>query len=137
MKKRIFLALTLGLIVFGAVFAFAATLSIDSDNLGAGDDGVAACNPVSSTATVSYDVVYDGGAGDQWEVTAVDVAGLENACIDEHLSVVLTDAGGSQIGHTDATTVTANNMPDLPIVEADTSAEAVEGVELLITGDSD
>src|SRR5215471_5102495 len=49
--KRLIIALVLGLVVFASVYAFAATLNVNTKSLGAGGNAVASCN---ASANVTY-----------------------------------------------------------------------------------
>src|SRR3954468_1386487 len=53
--KRFLIPAVVGVVTFGAVTAFAATLSVSSKSLGAGNATVATCN---ATAQVSYTTSY-------------------------------------------------------------------------------
>ena len=56
LRKRAILALLVGAAVFGSVYAFAATLSVSSLSLGAGNSSVSTC---TSSVTASYSISYD------------------------------------------------------------------------------
>src|SRR5205823_1782410 len=45
LRRRLLFGLIVGVTVFGAVFAFAATLNVSSNSLSAGNVGVASCDP--------------------------------------------------------------------------------------------
>jgi len=53
--KRLIIALVVGLVIFAMVYAFAATLNVNTKSLGAGGNAVASCN---ASANVSYNAVY-------------------------------------------------------------------------------
>src|SRR3954452_18043744 len=53
--KRFLIPLVAGVVTFGAVTAFAATLSVSSKSLGSGNATVSTCN---ASAQVSYNTAY-------------------------------------------------------------------------------
>ena len=53
--KRIMIAVVIGAIAFGSMWAFAATLTVNTKTLGAGNGTVASCN---ATATIAYNTAY-------------------------------------------------------------------------------
>ena len=61
LKKRYVLALVVGGVVFATAYAFAATLSVTTKTLGAGNTTVAACT--SNTLQASYALTFQGGTG--------------------------------------------------------------------------
>lgn len=61
LRKRLVLAVVVGGLVFATAYAFAATLSITSKTLGAGNSAVAACT--SNTLQASYALTFQGGTG--------------------------------------------------------------------------
>lgn len=76
LKKRYVLALVVGGIVFATAYAFAATLTVTTKSLGAGNTTVAACT--NNTLQASYALTFQGGtgntigtAGTAWTYSAV------------------------------------------------------------------
>ena len=57
-QKKTLFALVLALTIFGAVYGFAATLNVGSNQLSAGNASVASCQ-ASGTPTGTYTVAYD------------------------------------------------------------------------------
>ena len=74
--KRLLVAILVGTVVFGAVYGFAASLSVGSSSLGAGTSAVAACQ--SGTLTASYAVTYDPSIP-AYKVGIVTVSGLDTS----------------------------------------------------------
>jgi hypothetical protein len=133
MKKRLLVSLIAGTAVFGSVFAFAASLNgVDSDNLGADDDVVASCD--TDGITTSYTVAY-AAANDRWEVTHVVVGGLAALCEGETLSLTLTDSTDAVIGTASALVGPTTTSQSFDVTE-DPSAEAVEDIHVVVTGDN-
>jgi hypothetical protein len=127
MRKRLLIALFAGAAVFGAAFAFAAALDLNSDNLAAGDEVVVSCDTDGVTAT--YDVAYVAGTG--YTVSSVDVTGIDAACDGQSVGVTLTDGGAvlaSATGTADATGSLSVAIAGAP------SAELVDGVHAVIHG---
>lgn len=61
LKRRYVLALVVGGVVFATAYAFAATLSVTTKTLGAGNTTVAACT--GNTLQASYALTFQGGTG--------------------------------------------------------------------------
>ena len=93
--KRSITAILAGGAVFGATVAFAATLGVDGNNLGAGADPIAACDAdgVNTIYTTAWDATDD-----RFEVTGVTVQGIASACVGEDVQVELLDADGASLG---------------------------------------
>lgn len=132
--KRYLVPVLAGVVVFGGVTAFAATLTVSSDTLGSGDSVVASCN---ATAKVSYTTAFATG-GYKVATTPITTAA---SCKGLSYKVTLTDASGSlaeRTGTLDATTGAATPSfaptvaPD-PIFAGITAA-SVTGVSVVVTG---
>jgi hypothetical protein len=150
--KRLLVALGLGIAVFGAVFAAAATLGLTSDQLGAGDRAVSSCD---SEVNVTYQNEYvstlvSGGTGapttGSYRVSSVTLTDLaETACAGQTINVVLSGADGTSLGN--AAGITGNNYPCCSTGNATTEIltvpagqnidpRLVYGVHVVITGQS-
>ena len=66
MKKKTLFAFVLALTIFGAVYGFAATLNLSTNQLSAGNATVASCQ--ATTPVASYAVAYDQTLGDRKSV---------------------------------------------------------------------
>src|SRR3954468_24370158 len=86
-KKTIF-ALVLALTIFGAVYGFAATLNVGTNQLSAGNATVASCQ-ASGTPTGTYTVAYDASIS-AYKVSGVTVTGIDAGCATKAVSVTLT-----------------------------------------------
>lgn len=134
-RKRLLIALFVGVAVFSAAFGMAASLGgLTSDSLGADDQTVGTCD--SNGVSTSYATDYSAAAPAGFKVVAVTVSGIANPCDGKTIEVALTGSGGTLIEEqtetvpTDAgaTTVT------LAFADADSLAEAVTGVHVMISG---
>src|SRR3954467_13136126 len=86
--KRFLIPAVAGVVTFGAVTAFAATLSVSSKSLGAGNATVATCN---ASAQVSYNTTYSATLpGYKVSTTPVTTAA---GCATMSYKVTLTGAG--------------------------------------------
>jgi hypothetical protein len=92
-KKTLF-ALILALTIFGAVYGFAATLNVGTNQLSAGNATVASCQ--STTPVTSYTVAYDSTLG-AYKVGTVTVTGFDAPCATKSASVTLTGAGNANL----------------------------------------
>src|SRR3954468_9345335 len=76
-KKTIF-ALVLALTIFGAVYGFAATLNVGTNQLSAGNASVASCQS-SGTPTGTYTVAYVSTLA-AYKISGVTVTGIDTNC---------------------------------------------------------
>ena len=127
MRSRYLVPAVVGVVGFGAATAFAASLSVSSGSLSAGNATVASCN---STAHVTYNTAP--AAGD-YQVTTAPVT-TAASCAGMSYRVTLFGASNATLGEVtgtlDATTGAA--LPDF--TSAAVSASAVTGVSVVITG---
>src|SRR3954471_11065050 len=91
--KRFLIPAVVGVVTFGAVTAFAATLSVSSKSLGAGNATVASCN---ATAQVTYNTSYASSLPG-YKVTTTPVT-TAAGCATMAYKVTLTGAGNAQLG---------------------------------------
>lgn len=127
MKSRYLVPATVGVVVFGAVTAFAASLSVSSSSLGAGNATVQSCN---STASVTYNTAPSAGV---YKVTTAPVT-TAAACAGMSYRVTLTGASNATLGEVTGTldATTGAGLPDF--TSSAISASAVQGVSVVITG---
>jgi hypothetical protein len=132
LKRRTIFALLLALTIFGAVYGFAATLSVGSNTLSAGNASVASCQQ-TGTPTGTYTVAYDTASA-AYKVNNVVVTGLDATnCANKTVSVTMTSASGATIlGSTMTGTITASSITLTP--SATISAASVTGVSVAING---
>jgi hypothetical protein len=95
-KRRTVVAVVLALTIFGAVYGFAATLSVGANTLSAGNASVASCETVG-TPTGTYTVAYDSTVPG-YKVATVTVTGLDAGCATKAISATLTGAANANLG---------------------------------------
>lgn len=125
--KRFLLPLGAGVVVFGVVTAFAATLTVNSTTLGAGNATVASCN---SSASVSYNTT--AGSSNNFIVTTAPIT-TAAGCASMSYKVSLYDGSGASLGSVSGTlSGTGAASPDFTSDAID--AANVENVAVVITG---
>ena len=125
---RFAVPLVAGVVVFGGVSAFAATLNVNGSSLGAGNASVASCN---ATATVSYTTSYSA-ALPGYRVATAPVA-TAAACSAKSYKVTLTGAANASLAELTGTLdATGAASPDFSA--SNIAASAVTGVSVVVTG---
>jgi hypothetical protein len=126
--KRFLIPAVAGVITFGAVTAFAASLSVSSKSLGSGNATVATCN---ASAQVSYNTAYSATVpGYKVSTTPVTTAA---GCGSMAYKVTLTGAGNASLGEITGTLdASGNASPDFSA--SNIAASNVTGVSVAITG---
>lgn len=129
--KKFLLPLGVGVVVFGGATAFAATLSVNSTSLGAGNATVASCN---SAATVSYSTVPTTNAKTYDVSTAsITTSGTGTGCANMAFKVTLFGANnttlGEKTGALDGTGAGSVDFTSLVVPASD-----VTGVAVVVTG---
>ena len=105
--KRILVSVLVGAIVFGGVFAAAATLNVTSDSTQAGSGSVGQCD--ADGVTVSYGTPsFTGGTG--YTLTQVTVAGVSASCAGKTLYVTLADVSNGAL-QSQSTSIPASSPP--------------------------
>lgn len=127
-KKRLTKAVAVGVMVFAATLAFAASLTVNSKTLGAGGAVVAACN---STASVSYNTTYNA-AVPGFQVTTAPVTSAAS-CASMAYTVTLTGAANASLGSVSGT-LDATGAASPNFTSQNVSAAAVTGVQVVISG---
>jgi hypothetical protein len=94
MKKRFLIAGIAAAAVFATVLGVAASITVTSDNLGAGGASVSSCD---SNVGTSYVLRYDPTPTPGFVVDKVVVTGVDSSCANQQLTVVLTGSGGSSL----------------------------------------
>lgn len=135
-KKKFLLPIVVGVVVFGAVTAFAATLTVNSKSLAAGNGTVTACN-TSAAATYTSTLATSGGNTGKYVVTGgtLTTDGLSpSACKGMSYRVTLLDSSNVSLG--EATGVLADPTGDatLDFSSNPPLATSVAGVAVVITG---
>jgi hypothetical protein len=125
---RFAIPVVVGVVVFGGVTAFAATLSVSSKSLGSGNATVASCN---AAATVSYTTAYASALpGYKVATTPVTTA---VGCATMAYKVTLTGSGNTSLGEqTGVLDASGNASPDFSA--SSIAAANVTGVSVVVTG---
>ena len=131
--KKFLVPVGVGVVVFGSVTAFAATLNVSSSSLGAGNGTVATCNSAASvTYTSAFDAtthVYDLGT-----TTVATVAGTPSACSGKSYKITFMDASNTPVG-TEVTGTLDTNGGDTKDVSAQAiPASSIGKLAVVITG---
>jgi hypothetical protein len=94
-KKKLIIGLAVGAASFAAVFAMAASLTVGSNSLGAGNADVASCDTdgVQHTYTTAFSNTVPG-----YRVSAVDVTGIAAACNTYSIKATLLNSAGASLG---------------------------------------
>lgn len=94
-KKKLIIGLAVGAASFAAVFAMAASLTVGSNSLGAGNAGVASCdtNGVDHVYTTAFSGTLPG-----YRVATVDVTGIATECDTFDIKATLLDGAGASLG---------------------------------------
>lgn len=117
-----------GVVVFGAVTAFAATLSVNGKTLGAGNATVSSCN---SSASVTYTTAYSATLPGYKVATAPVTTAA--ACNGFAYKVTLTGAANASLAEVTGTLdASGNASPDFSA--SNIAAANVTGVSVVITG---
>ena len=125
--KRIMIAVVVGAIAFGSMFAFAATLNVSSTSLGSGGATVASCN---ATAAVTYNTAYQASLPG-YKVTTAPVTSAVG-CGTMAYKVTLTGAANVSLAEVTGNLVGGSASPDF--TSSNIAASAVTGVQVVITG---
>jgi len=130
-KRRTLFAVVLALTIFGAVYGFAATLSVGANTLSAGNASVASC--ATSTPTGTYTVAYDPTVPG-YKVATVTVTNLDATCGNKAISATLTGAAGVNLGTIAGTVPVAGGTLLLTPGATAIPAASVTGVSVAING---
>jgi hypothetical protein len=126
--KKFLIPLGVGVVVFGAVTAFAASLTVNTTSLGSGNATVASCN---SSASVSYNTAPTTNAK-TYDVTTAPVASA-SGCSGMAVRVTLLGASNVSLGEKTATLDSSGSaLPDFTSLTV--PATDVVGVAVVITG---
>ena len=130
MRKKTLFAFILALTIFGAVYGFAATLNLSTNQLSAGNATVASCQ--STTPVASYAVAYDSTLGG-YKVGTVTVTSLDAACATKNVSVTLTGAAGVNLNTVTGVVPAGGGVMNLT-PGSTVSAALVTGLSVAVNG---
>lgn len=130
-QRRLLVAATIGATVFVSVYAFAASLNVSSQTLGAGNSVVASCIPNPASVTVSYGTTYDpavpGYRVSSVTITATTVPPGLTACAGKTITVDFTGAANASLGEVTTTIAASSPPPTLTIPVPATGASPAPG----------
>jgi hypothetical protein len=127
--KKFLIPLVAGVAVFGSVTAFAATMNVTSNGLGAGDAAVAACD---DNAAVSYVTGLDATTH-QYAVTSVTVTTTgAGDCGGMAFKVSLLNASNALLGS--EITGTLDSSGAKTVGSLNVSAASLSHVAVVVTG---
>jgi len=134
--KRLVLAVAIAAVIFGGVYGLAASLSVNTQTLGAGNTAVAACQ--ATTLTVSYVTAYDSSIPG-YKMSTVTVNGLDTTsgtnCASKAYKISLTGSGNSQLLETTGTTpASGTTFTSSSLTSSNILATNVTGIHVTITG---
>ena len=130
MKSRIISGVIAGTLVFGGVFAMAATLGgITSNKVGADNVAVASCD--TDGVATAYATAWDA-TDERYEVSTVTVSGIADACDGQTVKVTLTDSGGAALGEGSLAIPSSAATSFGVTIAPNTSAKLTEAVHVLI-----
>jgi len=135
--KRTLVALLVGAIMFGSIYALAASLTVTSATLGAGNTAVAACQ--SGTVNVTYGgSTYGSTTPAGYKTTTVTLNGLDETaggCGGKAVKVTLTGPGASNASLGEGTgTLPTGSGTTFDVSISGVNASDVSGVHVLIAG---
>jgi hypothetical protein len=110
-----------GLVAFGAVWAAAAQLTVNSSTLGAGTSVVASCdtNGVDVSYTNSWDAVNK-----HFKVGSVVVTNLDDACRGKAMTIELQDSSNVSLSEDSGTVATGTTGVNTTTVNMASSVDA-------------
>jgi hypothetical protein len=120
--RRGLIALVVGALVFTAMYAFAASLTINTGVLQAGGGSTGTCD--GDGVTTAYTFVWNTTNGD-YDVDKVTVVGINAACAGLKIEVDLANASGTSLSHL-ATVVQAGGGDQLLDVPNATAANVTK-----------
>ena len=131
--KRLFIALLAAGVVTTAVIASAASLTVTTNTLGAGNAAVSSCN--STAVDTIWTSAYESAIG-EYEVDDITIDGITgNTCNGALLRVQLTTAGDATTGPEYTYTIQSSDTDHTFDASGDnTPADTVTGVAVVIVG---
>ena len=127
--KRFLVPAVAGVVTFGAVTAFAATLGVTSKSLGSGNATVASCN---ATANVTYTTAYSSASPIGYKVATAPVT-TALGCASMAYKVTLAGSGNTSLGEVTGT-LDSSGAASPDFSSQNVAASLVTGVSVVITG---
>ena len=131
--KKFLVPVGVGVVVFGSVTAFAATLNVSSSSLGAGNTNVDPCN---ATANVSYTSAFDTTSHvyELATTTVTTVAGTPSVCSGKAYKITFMDTNNAQVGAEVTGTISADGTHTATVTSQHIAAGSVAKLAVVITG---
>lgn len=131
--KKFLIPVAVGVVVFGSVTAFAATLDVSSSSLGAGNGTVSSCN---GSASVSYTSAFDSTSHvyELASTTVTTVAGTPSACAGKSYKVTFMDGSDATVGSEVTGTLDTNGSDTKTVTSQHIAAGSVAKLAVVITG---
>jgi len=129
LKRALILAIS-GVLTFGTVYGFAASLNLTTESLGAANTTVAACQAGALTATYtsSYSSTVPGYA-----VGTVTVTGLASTCYSKAYKITLSGSGNTSLGEATGTTPSTGTTFAATFTPS-INAASITGIGVVISG---
>lgn len=130
--KRALVGVGIASAVFAGVYGLAASLSVNSDTLGAGNSVVAACQ--AGTVSVSYTASYASGVPG-YQATNVNLGNLDTTsggCGGKAVKVTLSGSGNASLGEYTGTVPSSGTT--MSLTASGIAASSVTGVSVVIAG---
>jgi len=133
--RKMIVALLVGATVSAGVYAAAASLTVSSGSLGAGNSAVAACQ--SGTLTAQYATSY-ASALPGYKVGVVTVNGLDTVsgtnCASKAYKITLTGTGNASLAEITGTTPASGTNFTADFSASNIKAADILGVHVVISG---
>ena len=129
--KRIIGAIAAGVVAFSGIYALAASLTVSSDNLGAGTTAVAACQATAFTVTYpAADITYSA-ATPGYMLTGATVTGLTATCDSTNYQLTVYGAGGTSLASATGATPSSGSSFTVTL-SASVSIASITNVALVV-----
>ena len=126
---KLVLAAVVASIVFAGVYGFAASLSLTSSGLGAGNAVVAACGSgITAAYTTAYSATIPG-----YSVSQVNLASIPAACLSKSYRIQLTGAAGATVGAEMTGTLPASGTTANISTSGNVDASQVTGISVVVS----
>jgi len=126
---KLVLAAVVASIVFAGVYGFAASLSLTSSGLGAGNAVVAACGSgITAAYTSAYSATIPG-----YSVSQVNLASIPAACLSKSYRIQLTGAAGATVGAEMTGTLPASGTTANISTSGNVDASLVTGISVVVS----
>jgi len=126
---KIVLAAVVASIVFAGVYGFAASLSLTSSGLGAGNAVVAACGTgINAAYTTAYSATIPG-----YSISQVNLTAIPAACLSKAYRIQLTGAAGAAVGSEMTGTLPASGTTANISTSGNVDASLVTGISVVVS----